>query len=405
MKDIELFQQALGLTKPWIVKESTFSIEKKQLDIYIGFPKGSTFKCPQCGNENCKAYDTEEKDWRHLNFFQHNTYLHARTPRIECPACGVKTADVPWARPKSGFTLLFEAFVMALAKEMPVNAVARTVGEHDTLIWRILNHYVEEAREHEDCSSVTQIGIDETSRKKGHNYITLFVDMEQSKVIYVTEGKDANTLTAFKKDLEEHGGQAEQIKEVSCDMSPAFQKGVETELPQASLTFDKFHTIKLVNEAVDEVRRQEQKDRPELKKSRYTWLKNPDNLTDSEKNTLEHLDIANLHLKTARAYHIKINFQELYLQPKEQAEAYLKKWYFWATHSKLEPIIKVAKTIKRHWDGILRWFDSKLTNGVLEGINSLIQAAKAKARGYRSTKNLITIVYLLAGKLSYNLPT
>lgn len=342
-------------------------------------------------------HDTTERTWRHLNFFEHETYLHARLPRTECSDCGVKTVAVPWAREGSGFTLLFEAFVMTLGKEMPVNAIARLVGEHDTRIWRILQHYVDQARSSQDYSQVRDLGIDETSRKRGHNYITVFVDLKESKTLFVTEGKDAGTLKTFAEDLRRHNGTPSQIQEVCCDMSPAFITGVEEIFPQAPLTFDKFHVMKIINEAVDEVRRQEQATRPELKKSRYIWIKNQKNLTQKEQAKFECLK--DLNLKTARAYHLKLNFQEMYQQPPELAEAYLKKWYFWATHSRLQPIIKTARTIKRHWAGVLRWFKSRITNGVLEGINSLIQAAKAKARGYRSTRNLITMVYLITGKL------
>jgi transposase len=159
--------------------------------------------------------------------------------------------------------------------------------------------------------------------------------------------------------------------------------------------------MKIINQAVDEVRRQEQLARPELKRSRYIWLKNKDNLTLKEQAKFESLQEVNL--KTARAYHLKLNFQEMYQQPPELSESWLKKWYFWATHSRLQPMIKAAKTIKRHWAGVLRWFTSLISNGVLEGINSLIQAAKAKARGYRSSKNLITMVYLIAGQLDFQL--
>ena len=117
------------------------------------------------------------------------------------------------------------------------------------------------------------------------------------------------------------------------------------------------------------------------------------------------LTLPKLNLKTARAWHIKLNFQELFQQPPEEAQAFLKRWYFWATHSRLEPIKRAAATIRRHWDGILRWFTSKLTNGILEGLNSLIQAAKARARGYRTTTNLIAMIYLLGAKLNFALPT
>ena len=354
---------------------------------------------------NVKAYDTETKTWRHLNFFQHETYLTARVPRVQCDQCGIRVVDVPWARPGSGFTLLFEAMIMTLAKSMPVKTIAAFVNEHDTRLWRVLHHYVDSARDNADYSQVRQVGVDETSSKRGHNYVSLFVDIEGPKVLFVTEGKDASTVERFKQDLVEHHGTPENIKEVCSDMSPAFISGVEKQFPDAQITFDKFHIMKIINEAVDEVRRQEQKERPELARTRYIWLKNPVNLKLSQVATLEGLTVKKLNLKTSRAYHIRLNFQELFSQPPHIAEVFLKKWFFWATHSRLEPIKQAAYTIKRHWDGILRWFQSNINNGILEGINSLIQAAKAKARGYRTTRNLIAMIYLIGGKLDFKLPT
>lgn len=405
MKDIDLFQMALGLTPPWQVSASDFDPEQKRLDILIDFPRGSTFTCPECGQGGIKAYDTEKKTWRHLNFFQHEAYLTARVPRIRCSKCGFRLVDVPWARSGSGFTLLFEALIMILARSMPVNTIAGFVGEHDTRLWRVLHHYVDEARDKADHCNVRHVGMDETSRSRGHNYVSLFVDQQGPQVLFATEGKDASTVKRFKLDLIAHGGDPDAIEEMCCDMSPAFINGVKEHFPNAQLTFDKFHVMKIINEAVDEVRRQEQKDRPELKRTRYIWLKNPANLKLSQTETLKELNVKNLNLKTARAYHIRLNFQELFKQDPDDAEGFLKKWYFWATHSRLEPIKEAAYTIKRHWDGILRWFQSNINNGILEGINSLIQAAKARARGYRTTRNLITMVYLIGGKLNFNLPT
>ncbi|SHF00093.1 Transposase [Desulfacinum infernum DSM 9756] len=399
MKTEELFQVALSLTPPWYVHKITFDPERQVLDIELNFEPGAQFPCPVCGSEGCKVYDSSQKTWRHLNFFQHECYLHARLPRVRCGHCGVKTLNVPWARPGSGFTLLFEAFILQLAKEMPVNAVARLIGEHDTRIWRVIDHYVQEARTREDFSKVRKVGIDETSSKRGHNYITVFVDLDRRKVIFVAPGKDSQTVKAFRDDLRAHGGKTENIVEVCCDMSSAYISGVSETFPDAELTFDKFHVVKILNDAVDQVRRQEQKERPELKGSRFLWLKNEIHLTPKQKELREALSMKRLHLKTARAYRIKLAFQQFYEQPLEHAEEYLKRWFFWATHSRLEPIIKAAYTIKNHWQGILRWFRSRVTNGILEAINGLIQAAKRKARGYRNSQNLITMVYLIAGKL------
>jgi transposase len=222
-----------------------------------------------------RAHDTAEKSWRHLNFFQHEAHLHARVPRVRCGSCGVRVVEVPWARPGSGFTLLFEALVLTLVKEMPVQAVARLIGEHDTRIWRVLHHYVGEARAAADFSEVRAVGLDETASKRGHQYITLFMDLDASKLLFATEGRDATTLAAFRADLEAHGGKAEQVEEICMDMSPAFRKGAAASFPEASLTFDKFHVMQLINTAVDTVRREERKTRPELKGTRYVWTKNP----------------------------------------------------------------------------------------------------------------------------------
>lgn len=399
MRDIDLFQMALGLAPPWTVVSCEFDLAKKRLDLGIDYPRGSLFTCPECGKGECKAHDSTQKTWRHLNFFQYEAYLSARVPRTKCDKCGIKLVKVPWAREGSGFTLLFEAMVLMMVKSMPVKTISRMLGEHDTRLWRILDHYVHKTRENTDLSGVRRVGADETASRRGHKYVSVFVDMDNRRVLFATEGKDAGTVAAFKADLEAHKGDPESITEVCADMSPAFISGFETQFPAAAMTFDKFHVIKLVNEAVDLVRRQEQKDRPELKKSRYIWLMNEENLKADQAQQLQSLTASKLNLKTARAYHLRLNFQEFYQQPLDQAEAYLKRWFFWATHSRLEPMVKVAYTIKRHWHGILRWFQSGINNGILEGINSLIQATKARARGYRSNRNFITMIYLIAGKL------
>jgi len=404
MQPETLFGLALGITPPWHVKVAEFSADSGQLDLYLDFKRGARFSCPSCGAVGAKPYDTMEDTWRHMNFFQYKTYLHARVPRVECPqGCGVKLVAVAWARPDSGFTQLFEAYLMILLREMPVATVAELVGEHDTRLWRVLHHYVEHARTQEDFSDVQKVGVDETSSRRGHRYITVFADLEKAKVIFATEGKDAQVVAAFKRDLEAHKGQAERVQEVCCDMSPAFIAGFEDSFPTAQLTFDKFHVTKVLNDAVDQVRREEQRQRPELNKTRYLWLTNPSNLKQRQKIALDSL--TRMNLKTARAYQLRLTFQEFWARPQDEAESFLRKWFFWATHSRLEPMRNAAWTIRRHWQGILRWFTSRINNGILEAINGLIQATKARARGYRSNRNLIAMTYLIAGKLRLGLPT
>jgi len=402
----QLFRVALGLAEPWVISKVEFSKERNQLDLWLDFPSGSKFACPQCGRSGVGAYDSIERTWRHLNFFQHKTFLHARQPRIECPDHGVRTVEVPWARPRVGFTLLMEAFILVLVQGgMTPAQAARLIDEHDTRLWRVLQHYVEKARSEADFSAVTAVGVDETSRSKGHHYITVFMDLEPDsrRVMFATEGKDAETIKRFRQDLEAHGGKAEQIEEVCLDMSAAFISGLKDQFPDAQRTFDNFHLMQLLTEAVDETRREEQRTHPELKGTRYVWLKNEWNHTDKQSETFNRLRSSKL--ATVRATHIKSVFQDLFVcDSVAEAEPLLKRWYFWATHSRIGPIIKAARTIKEHWAGVLRWFVSRISNGVLEAINSLIQSAKAKARGFRNSRYLITMAYLIAGKLDFKLP-
>lgn len=394
---MEMFRVALDLQEPWKLRRIEFDDKDQAWHLYIDFDRGALFSCPHCGTA-CTAYDSAQKDWRHLDFWNWKTYMHARVPRTDCKDCAKVTAvPVPWSRPKSHFTFQFEAWAMRIMAEMPVNAAAREIREHDTRLWRIFHHYVDQAMTELDISKVKRVAIDETSSRRGHRYITLFVDVDTKIVLFAVEGKGKESLEQFKDHLASKGVDAGQIGEICCDMSPAFIRGIEDHFPEAQITFDKFHVMKLVNEAVDDVRIEEQKHTPELKKTKYFWLKNESNLKKEQKESLARLKDSNL--QTGRAYRLKLAFQEFWTTPHIFADVFLKEWLGWATRSKLEPMIRVAKTIKQHEEGILRWFHSKMTNGLLEGINGLVQAAKRRARGYRNVDNLIAMVYMTANKL------
>jgi transposase len=398
-----LFTEALGIKAPWKITSLTFDSVAKRLDIQVDFERGTTFEYEDSETgekEDCKAYDTVEKTWRHLNFFEHECYLHARVPRVKPKNGGIKMLMPPWSGFINGFSLLFEALIMQLAKNMPVDQLAKILNVSNHKIWHVMDCYVEMCLDTQEYSEVKTIGTDETSIKKGHNYISLFVDLIERKTIHIAEGKDHTTVTSFVEDFEQHGGKKENIKDVSCDMSPAFIKGIKQELPNASITFDKFHVLKIINKSVDEVRREETRGNPILKGTRYTFLKNDVNLTAKQREQKENL--SKLNLKTMRALHIRENFQEIYKAPTyEDFHILLKKWYFWASHSRIKPMIKVAKMVKNHWDGILEWKKSQINNGILEGLNSIIQAAKKKARGYK-IKHFKTMAFLLTGKLNLN---
>lgn len=398
-----LFQSALGLSSPWKVANIAFSHTEGRLDIYLDFEKGFKFSCPKC-NQLAFVHDTVKRTWKHLNFFQFETYLHACLPRVNCPCCKkTLNVSVPWARPNSGFTLLFEAFTMELAQAMPLSTAGKIVSEYDKRIMRIVKFYVKKARKNVDMSQVKVISVDETSQAKGHNYITVFIDALMAKVLFITKGKNNNTIQRFTNDFKKHKGNINLIEQACADLSPAFKKGINEYLPNTEIVFDRFHVMKLFNEALDEVRREEQKSNDVLKGTRYAWLHNPE--TATKKQTEQLAKLSKTNLKTAKAYQIRLALRDIYeITDTEKAEKILKKWYFWATHSRIKPIIKKAKTIKSNWNGIISFFKGRISNGTAEGINSVIQTIKRKAKGYKNTDNFITMIYLNCSKLNFNLP-
>ena len=403
LKEMEkLFEMALGLGSDWYVSDIAFAPEEGRLDISIDFERGTRFTCPECGQEGCPVHDTVKRTWRHLNFFQFETYIHARVPRATCEKCGVHQVQVPWARSGSGFTLLFESLAMALVKLMPVRAAARILNMWSTRLWRIIHHHVDAEEASLDLSGVVHVGLDETSSRKGHNYITVFADLDTKRVIFVAEGKGADTLEKFKAFLESHGGHADKIELFSCDMSTAFTAGIQKHFQKSEIVYDRFHVTKLVQEALDEICRGERKELPDLlRKTRYIWLRNPENLSDKQHLRLEELRRAKYGLKSARAWSLKEFFRNIFNRDPQDmrwGEHLFDRWYFWATHSRLEPMIKVARTLKKHKSRILRSIETGLSNGLMEGLNSLIQAAKAKARGFSSLKSLKALCYLVGGK-------
>jgi transposase len=398
-----IFTSALKLSKPWKVLRTEFNEEDQELHLHIDFSRGTHFDCPTC-QKKCPIHDTSEKIWRHLDFFQHKTYLHVRVPRSNCETHGVLQISLPWSRPESGFTLLFDSYVTTLARSMPVLAIARLTGEHDTRLWRSIHCQVENARAFVDMSNVTVIGMDETSVRKHHKYITVFNDIATSNVLFATPGKGHETIIPFKIDFSLHGGKAKNIKEVSMDMSPAFIRGVTEHLPQAKITFDKFHVSKIIHTALGDVRIAEQKECPKLAKilkgSRHALLTNIDNLNENNTNIVDKIAFSKLNLKTGRAWRLKLSFTDAYSLDGDEGVAALNDWCSWAFRSQLQPMIDAARTIKRHWKGVINYFYSKVTNAVMESTNAKFQAARAIARGYRNARYAINILYLIAGGLN-----
>jgi transposase len=397
----QLFEAALGVSSPWYVRQTHFDATLRTLTISVDFHPGSRFGHPEVAGEH-PVHDTHTKRYRHLNFFQHECFLEVRVPRVKLPDGSVRLIEPPWSGKLSGFTLLFEALVLCMCREMPFAAVARLVGESWHRVAAIAERYVELALERADFSTVRELAIDETSKARGHDYVTIAADAERRAVIFVTETREAQAIERLAADLTAHGGDPESIRAVSIDMSPAYIKGVTTHLPNATITFDKFHVIAHASHALDLTRRAEQKRDPELKGLRWTLLKDRNRLSDERRADLDAL-LANLTTKrTARAWQYREDLREI-LNRKQinVVRDMLQQWCTNVMRSKVEPMKDVAKLIRNHLRGVIAWARSRLTNGFLEALNGLFQAAKRKARGYRRLSTIRTIIFLIAGKLDF----
>jgi len=397
---VDIFSIALGLQEPWYIKEVLFNKENFQLDIHLGFTKGYKFKMDD-GLEYT-AHDTVERSWQHLNFFQYKCYLHAKVPKVKQSDGKVVTQQVPWARKGSGFTLLFEAFSMLLIEnEMPVNKAAKVLQVYPNRIWNIFNYWVSIAHNEDVIGELDKVGFDETSVKKGHNYVTTMVDLEERRVLYVTPGKGSDCIEKSVNYLKEKEVDIDKINQVCIDMSPSFISGCVNHLPDAAITFDKFHVTKEVNKAMDELRQLERKGNDMLKGHKYTFLKNKLTVKIQEERDL----LMEMYPKLGEGYRLVQLFKDFWdIQDKEEAEGYLAFWCDIAKESKIFPFQKAVKTIQAHWSGIVNYIESRINNGILEGINSKIQLAKKRARGFRNINNFINMIYFTCGKLKFNYP-
>lgn len=398
----KLFEAALGITQPWFVAGVRFDEASKVLTVGIDFTAGSCFAVEAVAGEH-PVHDTVTKVYRHLNFFQHECVLQVRTPRVRLPDGRVALIKPPFAGKLSGFTLLFEALVLMLAPQMPFAAVARIVGISAYRVLAICRRYVELALEAADFSDVTALAIDETSRAKGHDYITLAADAQKRRVLAVTEGRDAKTITTIAGELAKHGCPPEQIDSVSIDMSPAFIKGCTDELPNARITFDKFHVVWHANAAVDKMRRIEQRSDKSLKGLRWSLLKDRASLNPEAAADLDALVARMTTVRTARAWVYKERLREI-LERKQinVVRAMLQHWCTCVMRSKVEPMKDVAALVRRHIEGIVAWAQTRQTNGFLEALNGLFQAAKRRARGFATFNTIKVVVFLIAGKLDFH---
>ena len=403
MRDVELYRHLLGIEQPWTVSRVELSVSDQRVDVWVGHAEGVRWACPECGTL-LSAYDhAEERAWRHLDSCQFKTFLRAEIPRVRCPEHGVRQARVPWAEPHSRFTALFERLAIDVLREATVLGAGRILGLSWDEVWHIMERAVKRGLLAKRERIAKRIGVDEKAVGKGQQYFTLVVDLDSGTVEHVIDDRKQVSLDSFFKSRTE--AQLQGIEAVAMDMWEPYLRSALAHLPGAAdkVVFDRFHIMKHVNQAVDDVRKQENKELratgdDSLTGSKYAWIYGRENLPEKYRERFASLKAMNL--RTGRAWAIKESLRDLwsYVSP-AWAEKYWKCWYFWATHSRLKPVIDKARMIQRHLGNVLTYFKHRITNAMSEGLNSTIQEIKHSARGFRNRENFKTSIYFHCGGL------
>lgn len=398
------YEQLLGITVPWQVTSVELNHAAKSVTIRVAWPDRTAVPCPVCAELCTIASHREERSWRHLDTMQFATILQCRVPRARCAKHGVKTIHVPWASPGSRFTLLFESFAIdVLRTAAHLTAACLLLGISWDQAFRIMDKAVERGVTRRAFGdSLQHVGVDEKSFGKGQSYGSLLTDLDGQRVLEVVQGRkraNADELWATLPEQQRTG-----LTAVALDMWEPFMAAARAAAPQADQVHDKFHVTSYLTKAVDHVRRAEAKqlratDNPLLTGTKYLWLRNPTTWSDEERTKFRSLQAESL--KTGRAWAVKEAFTQFWgYRSLTWAKQFFTRWYFWATHSQLAPVVQAAKTLKRHLTGILAYVKHRITNAVTEGLNSKIQTLKANARGYRNFAHYRTAILFHCGKLS-----
>lgn len=405
MTESSLFTMALGLQDPWFVKNIEFKEglkNEKELHLIIDHKPRVKFDVE---GESCSVYDHVQRSWRHLNFFQHVCYLHARVPRVKTSNGNVLNVDLPWSQPGSSFTLLFEALVVALAKSgMSMLAIGNYLNISDKSAFNIVSNLVVECLANQSLDDCERLCIDETSCKKGHEYLTILSDIDDQKVVGIGFGKDVNAAKMALSEMTFRSANPSATKAICMDMSPSYISFAKTSLPQADIVFDKFHISALLNKAVDDVRKKEHKEKDGLKKTKFLWLKNFDNLNVNNQEKVNYLKLC--FPKLGEAHRLKELFREVWNQTDPiQIAKQMAIWIEMALESKIKPIIEFVQTLERHMEGIEAYFKHIVTNALAESLNARIQVIKRIAKGYKNKYNFKLMIYFHLGGLDLNIPT
>lgn len=403
MDSTELYSQLLGVVAPWTVQRVAMDVHRLSVDVYLEHTKATRFACPTCGRA-CPVYDhMAERRWRHLDSCHFRTVLHAQPPRVDCPEHGVRQVALPWAEGNARFTRMFEALAIDVLLATDVYNAASILTITWDEAWHIMERAVVRGRAAKGQQVPLLLGVDEKAHAKGHQYATIVYNLRSATVEYLSEGRDFTSLAAYYRAFEP--ADLAGIEGIALDMCQAYINACEHCVPQAQdkMVFDRFHIMRQMLEAVDAVRKREHRELQRrgdnrLARSKYLWLHSQENIPAKAKDRFKQLKDG--QLRTARAWAIKESLRELWTYESPiWARKFWDRWYFWATHSRLPEVVKVAKLIHSHLANVLSYFKHRITNAVAEGMNSKIATIQKRAYGFRNFQHFQIAVYFHCGGL------
>jgi len=404
MESKELYRQLLGLSEPWTVERVELDVARERVEVYVDHAGGTRFACPECARELAVYDHLAERVWRHLDSCQFLTYLHASPPRVSCPEHGVHQVKLPWAEAGSRFTHLFEVLAIDVLQAASVKRAAQILRISWDQAWHLMERAVLRGRAAKGHDMPRELGVDEKAIAKGHQYMTLVCDLQEASVEYIGEDRKEESLTAYFDAFDQE--QRAQIEAISLDMWPAYINACKAKVPGAEdkMVFDRFHIMQHVGQGVDRVRKQEhkallQQGDETLSRSKYLWLYSAENVPTAAQERFAQIRDSNL--KTARAWALKESLREWWsYRSLGWAKRFWQRWHFWATHSRLQPMIDVAKLIARHLPNVLTYFKHRITNAVAEGLNSKIATVQKRACGFRNRDHFKIAIYFHCGGLA-----
>jgi transposase len=404
VQDTKLFETILGLSAPWHMARVELKPDEQRVDLWLAHDS-TDWACPECGTRLAGFDHAAERTWRHLDTCQFQTYLHAEIPRVQCPTHGVRQVRVPWAEPRSRFTILMERLVIDLVRQCSTVTGACTIARISwDEAWGIMHRAVARGQARKAARPIPYIGVDEKAFRKGHRYHTIVCDLERATVEYVAEDRKTESLAGYYAQLTPE--QTTALQAVAMDMWEPYIGATRAGLPDGGtkIVYDRFHIMREMTKAVDTVRKDEHRaflraglDSP-LTGTKYVWLYSDERRPDHHADIFATL--RSLNLKVGRAWAIKEALRTLWTYERPAAvQRFFTRWYSWAIRSRLAPVKRVAAMLKRHLDGVLRFASHPITNGVAEGLNSKIMSIKRKAGGFRNASNFTTAIYFHCGGL------